>query len=86
MAAEVSIQTGEPERAAGIAREHGFQVEHRDAALVARFAPGEEPRAATAALNRVLCLAGVPVHALAPRELTLETLYHRAGLPAESAA
>ena len=77
--AEVWIHTDEPERAAGIAREHGFRIERRDDALVARFAPDEESRAATAALNRVLCLAGVSIHALAPRRRTLETLYRNAG-------
>jgi lantibiotic transport system ATP-binding protein len=77
--AEVWIHTDEPERAAGIAREHGFRIERCDDALVARFAVHEEPRAATAALNRVLCLAGVSIHALAPRRRTLETLYRNAG-------
>jgi ABC-type multidrug transport system ATPase subunit len=80
LAAEVCIETDEPERAAGIAREHGFDIERRDAALFARFAPGEESRTATAALNRVLCLAGIAVHALAPQQRTLETLYRQAAL------
>jgi ABC-type multidrug transport system ATPase subunit len=84
LAAEVCIETDEPERAAGIAREHGFDIDQRERSLVARFAPGADARAAAAALNRSLCLAGVPVHALAPRERTLETLYRRAGEPAGS--
>ena len=43
-----------------------------------RFAPREDARNATAALNRVLCVAGVRIHALAPRQRTLETLYRQA--------
>jgi lantibiotic transport system ATP-binding protein len=86
LAAEVDVHTDEPERAAGIARAHGFAVERRDDGLVARFAPGEEPRTATAALNRVLCLAGIAVHALAPRQRTLETLYRHAGQAALASA
>ena len=86
LAAEVCIHTVEPERAAIVARAHGFDIERRDDMLVARFAPGEEARAASAQLNRVLCLAGIAVHALAPRESSLETLYSRAAPPARAAA
>jgi ABC-type multidrug transport system ATPase subunit len=78
LATEVCIETDEPERAAGIAREHGFDIEQRDVALVARFAPGEEARVATAALNRALCGAGIAIHALAPQQRSLEALYRRA--------
>jgi ABC-type multidrug transport system ATPase subunit len=83
---EVCVQTGEPARAMDIARAHGFEVERHDDALVARFAPGAELHGAAAQLNRVLCLAGVAVHALAPRERTLETLYRHATSPALAAA
>jgi len=86
LADEVCVHTGEAERAAAVARAHGFAVERCDGALVARFAAGEDGRAAAAHLNRVLCLAGVPVHALAPRERTLETLYARATPAARAAA
>lgn len=80
LASEVTVETDTPERAIGIAREHGFDVAYVDDALVARFAPGEEVRAGTAALNRVLCGAGIQIHALAPRQRTLETLYCQAAL------
>lgn len=78
LAAEVCVETDEPERAAGIAREHGFDIERRDDLVVVRFAPGEEARRATAALNGVLCASGIAVHALAPQRRSLETLYRRA--------
>jgi ABC-2 type transport system ATP-binding protein len=77
MATEVAIGTDAPERAAAIAREHGFDIEHADDSLVARFAPQEDAHHATAALNRVLCTAGVRVHALTPRQRSLETLYRQ---------
>ena len=86
LAAEVSILTAEPERAACIARAHGFDIERRDDALIARFLPGEETNAASARLNRALCLEDIPVYALAPRERTLETLYSRAATPSRAAA
>ena len=70
-----------------LAREHGFDVEQGDDALIARFAAGEDVRNATAALNRVLCIAGgIRIHALAPRRRSLETLYRNAALAAAPAA
>ena len=86
LASEVAIETDTPERAAALAREHGFDVTQDDDALVARFAPREDARSATAALNRVLCVAGVRIHALAPRQRTLETLYRQAAQSAVAAA
>lgn len=77
-ASEVVLQTDAPERAAAIAREHGFDISHDDDTLIAQFAPGADLRADTAALNRVLCLANVSIHALVPRERTLEMLYREA--------
>ena len=76
---EVAIGTDDIARAADVARSHGFDIECQDDALVARLAPGEEARPASAALNRVLCVAGVRVHAVALRERSLETLYHGVG-------
>ena len=78
LAMEVCVETDAPERAAGIARAHGFDIEHRAEVLIARFAPGEESRRATAELNRVLCAAGIAIHALAPQQRSLETLYRDA--------
>ncbi|MEO6228190.1 MAG: ABC transporter ATP-binding protein [Thermomonas sp.] len=81
LASEVAVETDTPERAIAIAREHGFDVAQADDAIVARFAPGEEARAGAAALNRVLCVAGIRIHALGPRQRTLETLYRQAAQP-----
>ncbi|WP_028838351.1 MULTISPECIES: ABC transporter ATP-binding protein [Thermomonas] len=79
LASEVLIETDTPERAASIARAHGFDVVREHDALIARFRPEDDSRHATAALNRVLCIAGgVRVHALAPRQRSLETLYRQA--------
>ena len=86
LASEVAIGTDTPERAAALAREHGFDVAHEDDALVARFAPREDARSATAALNRALCVAGIRIHALAPRQRTLETLYREAARSAGAAS
>ena len=79
MAAEVAIETDTPERALAIALDHGFDVVRSECdAVIARFAPGEEARHATAALNRVLCVAGIRIHALLPRQRSLESVYHAA--------
>ena len=87
MATEVAIETDTPQRALLLAREHGFDVEQGDDSLIARFAAGEDVRNATAALNRVLCIAGgIRIHALAPRRRSLETLYRNAALAAAPAA
>lgn len=77
-AAEVLVSTDTPERALGIAREHGFEVLREHEGVVARFSPGEDVRNATAALTRVLCVAGgIRIHALTPRRRTLEDLYQQ---------
>lgn len=82
LATEVAIGTDTPGRAAAIAREHGFDIVQTDGVqagdtLVARFGPHEDARHATAALNRVLCTAGLRIHTLAPRQRSLETLYRQ---------
>jgi len=82
---EVAVGTDNSARAAEVARTHGFDVECRDDTLIARLPPGEETRSASAALNRVLCVAGLRVHELAVRERNLETLYRHAGQPAAAA-
>jgi len=82
LGSEIAVGTEEVARAAEVARSHGFDIECRDDELVARIAPGEQARQASAALNRVLCVAGVRVHTLGLRERSVETLYHGAGQPA----
>jgi len=77
---EVAIETDTPERALLVGREHGFDVAPAEDGLLARFAPREDARTAAAALNRVLCVAGIRIHALVPRQRTLETLYRQASL------
>lgn len=79
---EVVVDADDFTHALEVARAHGFDVECRDEMLVARLQPGEQARSASAALNRVLCVAGVRVHALAVRERNLEALYRHAGQPA----
>lgn len=84
-ASEVAIETDTPDRAATLARDHGFTVEQSAGVVVARFAPGDNARHATAALNRALCVAGVRIHGLVPRQQTLETLYRQAADTAAAA-
>jgi ABC-type multidrug transport system ATPase subunit len=72
---DVDVGTDTPLRALRIAREHGFDARIEHERLMARFAPGEPFEQGSASLNRVLCGAGIQVHALAPRRHSLETLY-----------
>lgn len=75
---QLHVATRAPERALRIALQHGFDVVQDDGGLLARFAADDAPQRAAAALNRVLCTAGVPVHALVPRQHSLESLYRAA--------
>ncbi|HEY1069806.1 MAG TPA: ABC transporter ATP-binding protein [Thermomonas sp.] len=86
LAAEVEIGTDAPEQAVAVARSHGFAAERDDQAVIVRLADDDEPRSAAAALNRALCVAGVRVHALAPRQRSLERLYRQAAQPVAAAA
>ena len=86
MDGEVVIGTDTPERALDISRRHGFDVQRDDDGLLARFAAGESAERAAASLNQVLCDEGIRVHALTPRQHSLEALYRdagRAGVPHE---
>lgn len=74
----VEIGTDSPERALGIAREHGFDAAIEEGRLRARFAAGAPVEPASAALNRVLCVAGIRVHSLVPCQHSLESLYRDA--------
>jgi lantibiotic transport system ATP-binding protein len=76
---EVLIGTDMPERALAVAQAHGFDVCPGDGGVLARIPAGEAIAAVSAALNRVLCVAGVRVHALTPRQHSLESLYREAG-------
>jgi lantibiotic transport system ATP-binding protein len=86
LGSELAIEADDPVRAAEVARSHGFVLDHAQAQLIATFTPGEDARAATAALNHALCTAGIGVHALTPRQRSLETMYRDAALPARVAA
>lgn len=78
---EIEVGTDDQARAAEVARAHGFDIECREDALVARLGPGTATRPASAALNRALCVAGVRVHALTLREPSPDALYRQAGQP-----
>ena len=82
---ELAIEADDLAGAAVVAQSHGFEVERDDAGLVATLKPGDELRAATAALGRALCAADIAIHALTPRVRSLETLYRQAAQPRVSA-
>lgn len=80
LGSELNIRTNDPARAGELARSRGFIVERDADMLRTRLAPDEDFRRATAALTRALCDAGVSVYSIAPREPSLENLYHHATL------
>jgi len=78
LATSIRIETGAPAQAACVAGQHGLDVVQQDDAIVVCLPRGSDARAIGASLNHCLCLAGVPVHAFAPRRRSLEHLYRNA--------
>lgn len=78
---QIRIETTAPTEAAGIARTQGLAATVEDAALLVQLPVAADAREAGARLNRALCLAGVPVHALVPRRQSLEQLYQHLAQP-----
>lgn len=78
LSGEISVGTDSPDQAIAVARSHGFSAERINDEIVIRVAPGEALIGVSAALNRALCIAGIRVHALMPRQRSLETLYQHA--------
>lgn len=81
--AALEIGTDAPTHAAAVLLAQGFEATQHAAGLVVRLAADAQEQDAAAHINRVLCEAGVRVHALVPQRRSLETLYHQA---AQSAA
>lgn len=75
LAPEIAIETDDPTRAAELARARGFSVAQAADRIVASLKPGEDARAASAALNRALVEADIAVSAIGPRARTLEGIY-----------
>lgn len=78
LSGEISVSTDSPDQAIAVALSHGFSAERVNDEVVIRVAPGEALIGVSAALNRALCIAGIRVHALMPRQRSLETLYQHA--------
>ena len=81
LAPEVAVETDDPVRAAALATARGFAVTRTPDQIVAGLKPGEDARAASAALNRALIEAGIPVFAIGPRARTLEGIYREVSAP-----
>lgn len=81
LAPEVAVETDDPVRAAALASACGFAVTHTPDRIVAGLKPGEDARAASAALNRALIEADIAVFAIGPRARTLEGIYREVSAP-----
>ncbi|MEY4556271.1 MAG: hypothetical protein RL093_1390 [Pseudomonadota bacterium] len=81
LAPEVAVETDDPVRAAALASARGFAVVRTSDQIVAGLKPGEDARAASAALNRALIEADIAVFAIGPRARTLEGIYREVSAP-----
>lgn len=82
LAPEIAVETDDPTRAAELAGSRGFTVARAADRIVASLKPGEDARAASAALNRALVEADIAVFAIGPRARTLEGIYRDVSAPA----
>jgi ABC-2 type transport system ATP-binding protein len=81
MAPEIAVEIDDPARAAELAAARGFAVARSTDRIVASLKPGEDARAAAAALNRALVEADITVFAIGPRARTLEGIYREVSGP-----
>ena len=81
LAPEVAVETDDPVRAAALATARGFAVTRTPDQILAGLKPGEDARAASAALNRALIEADIAVFAIGPRARTLEGIYREVSAP-----
>jgi ABC-2 type transport system ATP-binding protein len=81
LAPEIAVETDDPARAAELAASRGFAVARSTDRIVASLKPGEDARAAAAALNRALVEADIAVFAIGPRARTLEGIYRDVSTP-----
>ena len=81
LAPEIAVETDDPARAAELAAARGFSVARAPDRIVASLRPGEDARAASAALNRALVEADIAVFSIGPRARTLEGIYRDVSAP-----
>jgi ABC-2 type transport system ATP-binding protein len=81
LAPEIAVETDDPARAAELAAARGFSITRTPDRIVAGLKPGEDARAASAALNRALVEADIAVFAIGPRARTLEGIYREVSAP-----
>ena len=82
LAPEIAVETDDPTRAAALASARGFTVSRTPERIIAALRPGEDARAASAALNRALVETEIAVFAIGPRARTLEAIYRGVSGPA----
>jgi len=75
LAPEIAVETDDPVRAEALAKARGFAVTRGAERIVAGLRPGEDARAAAAALNRALVKADITVFAIGQQARTLEGIY-----------
>lgn len=77
LAPEIVLRTGDDAQAAEVMRGHDLSPVATEAGLTVALRAGEDADQATAALNRALVQAGLPVFAIGPRDRSLEDIYRQ---------
>ena len=75
LAPQVTIESDNAGRTAMLAAERGYRVVKENDRVVASLRAGDDPRAASAGLNRALNEAGIAVFSIGPSARTLEGIY-----------
>ena len=75
LAPQVTIESDNAGRTAMLAAERGYRVVKENDRVVASLRAGDDPRVASAGLNRALNEAGIAVFSIGPSARTLEGIY-----------
>jgi ABC-2 type transport system ATP-binding protein len=77
LAPQILLRTGDDKRAAQLLAGHDLTPVATEAGLAVALRPGEDADQASAALNRALVQADLPVFAIGPRDRSLEDIYRQ---------
>ena len=86
LAPQIVLRTGDDVRAAAVLRGRDLSPTAGEAGLVVALRRGDDVDRATAALTQALIQAGIPVFAVGPRARSLEDIYRRVAVPAQTQA
>lgn len=83
LAPQIVLRTGDDTRAAQLLAGRDLTPLATEAGLAVALRPGEDADQASAALNRALVQADLPVFAIGPRDRSLEDIYRQVAAPSQ---